>query len=144
MLKPVCVILCLMVLTDARQNLDDLRVLESNIRGIAAYFLEAEHINDIRTISNVRSKYIGHVAILQHSNIFSSFIGHSVDRASLLNLPVSKIEWGDLGRQYAFVLGKSSIDSPEEVEKVLSETLKAAIDYLKSFKGELASIHCME
>jgi hypothetical protein len=145
MLKSIFGILSFMILTDARQNLADLRDLESNLLGIAACFLEPEHVNDIRLI-DTRSKYRGRVAILRDSakEIIASFIGHPADVPSLLNLTVSQITWGDQGLHYAFVLGKGSIGSPEEVEQVFSEVVTAAIDHWKGVRGEVASIHCMK
>ena len=143
MLRTILGILSFMVLTDARKNLADLRDLESNLLGITACFLEPERIKDIRIIDTPFTKYQGHVAILQLSAT-KSYVGHDVVVADLLNLPISQITWGDQGRQYAFVLGKGSIDSPEEVEQVLSETLKSAINHWKSVKGELASMHNMK
>lgn len=118
--------------------------LVTNLLGIAAHFIEEDKRNDIRFIDTPFSKYKGHVAILQHSatEIFSTYVGHDVDVASLLQLPVSKITWGEQGRgrQYVFVLGKGSIDSPEEIKQVLSEALTVAIDYWKNVRSELASI----
>ena len=73
-----------MVLTDARQNLADLRYLESNILGIAACFFEAENILNIRLVET-RSKYKGHVAATEIES-------HPVDVACLLLLPVSHNE----------------------------------------------------
>ena len=107
--------------------------LVTNLLGLAAHFIEEDKRNDIRIIDTPFSKYKGHVAILQHSasEIFSSYVGHHVDVASLLNLPVSRITWGEQSRQFAFILGKGSIESPEEVEQVISETLNAAINHWK-------------
>lgn len=146
MLKSIYFILSFMVLTDARQHLANLRDLESNLTGIAACFFEAEHVNDIRIIDTPFSKYKGHVAILQHSatEIFISYVGHDVDVSSLLNLPISHIEWGQQGQQYAFVFEKGSIGSPEEIEAVFLETLNAAIEHWKDVRSELASIHCIK
>jgi predicted RNA-binding protein with EMAP domain len=146
MLRTIFGILSFMVLADARQNLEDLRDLESNLLGISSCFLEPEYINDIRIIDNIRSKYKGRVAILRDSakEIIASFIDHPVDVPSLLNLTVSQITWGDQGLHYAFVLGKGSIGSPEEVEQVFSEVVTAAIDHWKGVRGELASIHCLK
>ena len=61
MLRTILGILYFVVLTGARQNLADLRYLESNILGIAACFFEAENILNIRLVET-RSKYKGHVA----------------------------------------------------------------------------------